>query len=161
MKEVLLKGHWVYVSVFLVVALIMAVYEAMKELIFNGALTPWQSHTMTILVTAFLATFAAVIIRSWSENILKKEQILKLQQQKINTSNLILRAVHHIVNNFLHQFQLIRLDVKRNGTVNEETMEFLDLNIKTVAEQLRMLEELQEPDEEKSHEEVSPKQTAS
>ena len=150
MKEVLSKSHWVYVSVFLVVALIMAAYEAVKEVIFNGALTPWQSHAITILVTSFLATFAAVIIRSWSENILKKEQILKLQQQKINTSNQILREVNHIVNNFLHQFQLIRLDVKRSGTVKEETMEFLDLNIKTVAQQLKILEELKEPDEEKS-----------
>ena len=60
--------------------------------------------------------------------------------------------MHHIINNFLHQFQLIRLDVKRNGTVKEETMEFLDLNIKTVAQQLKMLEELKEPDEEKSNE---------
>ena len=154
--KVLLKSRWIYVSVFLVVALIMAAYEAMKEVIFNGALRPWQSHTITILVTSFLATFAAVIIRSWSENILKKEQILKLQQQKINTSNLILRAVNHIVNNFLHQFQLIRLEVKRSGTVKEETMEFLDLNIKTVAEQLKILEELKEPDEEKSYEEINP-----
>jgi len=157
MKEVLSKSHWIYISVFLVVALIMSAYEVVKEVIFKGALTPWQSHTITILVTSFLATFAAVIIRSWSENILKKEQILKLQQQKINTSNLILRAVHHIVNNFLHQFQLIRLEVKRNGTVKEETMEFLDLNIKTVAQQLKMLEELKEPDEEKSYEDVYPK----
>lgn len=91
MKEVLIKSAWIYVVLFLIVALIMTVYEIVKEAIFRGALTPWQSHTITIFETSFLATFAAVAIRSWSENILKKEQVLKLQQKNIHTFNLTLQ----------------------------------------------------------------------
>ena len=35
----------------------MTVYESLKEMFFNGALTQWESHTITVIVTA---TFAAV-----------------------------------------------------------------------------------------------------
>jgi len=157
MKEALLKSPWIYVVLFFTVALIMTVYEVIKEVIFKGSLTPWQSHTITILVTSFLATFAAVTIRSWSESILKKEQILKLQQQKIHTLNLILKAVHHIVNNFLHHFYFIKRDVKKNNSVRKETLEILDSSIQEVAHQLKILEELKEPDKEKSYEDIFPK----
>ena len=157
MKEVLSKSPWIYVVLFLAVALIMTVYEVIKEILFKGALTPWQSHTITILVTSFLATFTAVAIRSWSENILKKEQIVKLQQQKIHTLNLILKAVHHIVNNFLIHFQFIKRDVKGDGSIRKETLEILDSSIQEVAQQLKILEELKDPDKEESYEEIIPK----
>ena len=154
MKEVLSKSPWIYIVLFLIVALIMTAYEVIKEAIFKGALTPWQSHTITILVTSFLATFSALAIRSWSENILKKEQILKLQQQKIYTLNLILKAVHQIVNNFLIHFHFIKRDVKENGSVSKETLEILDSSIQEVTQQLKILEELKEPGREESYDEI-------
>lgn len=157
MKEVLLRSSWIYVVLFFIVALIMTIFEVIKEAIFKGELTPWQSHTITILVTAFLAVFAALALRSWSENILKKEQILNLQQQKINTLNLILKAVHHIVNNFLIHFRFIKRDIKENNSVRKETMEILDSSIQEVVQQLKILEELKEPDKEESYEGIYPK----
>ncbi len=39
MKEVLSKSPWIYVVLFIVVALIMTIYEVIKEVIFKGALT--------------------------------------------------------------------------------------------------------------------------
>ena len=104
MKKYLVKKPLMYVMVFLGSALIMTMFETTKELIFKGKLTPWQSHIITILVTSFLVTFIAVIVRSWSDNILKTEQLIKLQQQKALTLKLILKAVHHIVNNFFKPF---------------------------------------------------------
>lgn len=157
MKEVLLRSSWIYVVLFFIVALIMTIFEVIKEAIFKGELTPWQSHTITILVTAFLAVFAALALRSWSENILKKEQMLNLQQQKIHTLNLILKAVHHIVNNFLIHFRFIRRDIKENNSVRKETMEILDSSIQEVVQQLKILEELKEPDKEESYEGIYPK----
>ncbi|MEA3415486.1 MAG: hypothetical protein U9R02_04905, partial [Thermodesulfobacteriota bacterium] len=121
MKTPLSKPPYIYFVVFLVVALVMTIYETIKETIFKGTLTPWQSHTITIIVTSFLATFTTIIIRSWSENILKKEQIIELQQQKLTIIKLLLNAVHHIVNNVLNYFQLIKLEVEDEGTVKKET----------------------------------------
>ena len=149
MKEVLSRSFGIYVALFLVVAVIMTVYEVIKEVIFKGALTPWQSHTITILVTSFLATFAAVTIRSWSESILKREQILKLQQQNINlqqksirASNLTLKAVQNIVNDFLIHYRFIMRDVNKDGSVSKEAMEVLDSSIQEVVQQLEILEEM-------------------
>ncbi len=48
-------------SVFLAAALLMLVYESVKEWIFQGRLSPWESHTITILVTATIA----VVISQW------------------------------------------------------------------------------------------------
>jgi len=157
MKKILSKPPCIYFLVFLVVALIMTIYEVIKEAIFKGTLTPWQSHTITILVTSFLATFAAMIIRSWSESILKKEQIIELQQQKLTTIKLLLNAVHHIVNNFLNHFQLIKLEVKDQGTVRKETLELLDKSIEETSQQLKILEEIREPDKKESYNEIYPK----
>ncbi len=153
----LLKSLWIYVVLFLVVALIMTVYEAFKEIIFKGSLTPWQSHTITILVTSFLATFAAVSIRSWSESILKKEQILKLQQQNIKlqqrsirTFNLTLKAVQNIVNDFVIHYHFIKRDINNDGYVSKEAMEVLDSSIQEVIQQLEILKDLKDPDNEES-----------
>lgn len=163
MKEILLKSPWIYVVLFLVVALIMTLYEVIKEIIFNGTLTPWQSHTITILITSFLATFAAVSIRSWSESILKKEQILKLQQQNIQlqhksirTFNLTLSAVQNIVNDFVIHYRFIKRDLKKDGYVSKEAMEVLDSSIQEVIQQLEILKELKDPDKEESFKEIYP-----
>jgi hypothetical protein len=161
MKEILLKSPWIYVVLFLVVALVMTVYEVIKEIIFKGALTPWQSHIITILVTSFLATFAAVSIRSWSESILKKEQILilqqqniKLQQRNIRTFNLTLNAVQNIVNDFVIHYRFIKRDLKNDGTVSKEAMGILDSSIQEVIQQLEILKELKDPDKEESFKEI-------
>ncbi|WP_215373139.1 PP2C family protein-serine/threonine phosphatase [Polynucleobacter sp. MWH-Svant-W18] len=39
-------------------------YEAAKEAYFKGQLTPWESHTITVFVTATFATITAFFIRS-------------------------------------------------------------------------------------------------
>ena len=163
MKEVLSRGPGIYVVLFLVVAVIMTVYEVIKEVIFKGALTPWQSHAITIFITSFLATFAAVTIRSWSDSILKREQILKLQQQNIKlqqksirASNLTLSAVQNIVNDFLIHYRFIMRDVKKDGSVSKEAMEVLDSSIQEVIQQLEILEELKKTDKEDSYKDFYP-----
>lgn len=163
MKEALSKGPWIYVVLFIIVALIMTVYEVIKEIIFKGALTPWQSHTITILVTSFLAILAAVTICSWSESILKREHILKLQQQNIKlqqksirTSNLTLNAVQNIVNDFLIHYRFIMRDVKKDGSVSKEAMKVLDSSIQEVVQQLEILEEMKNPDMEESYKDFYP-----
>jgi len=85
MRKVLSRGPWTYILLFIVVALVMFSYELIKEVVFNGALTPWESHTITIFLTSLLSVFSAVAIRSWSSNLLKKEQMLYLEKEKAIT----------------------------------------------------------------------------
>ncbi|MEI7428782.1 MAG: SpoIIE family protein phosphatase [Betaproteobacteria bacterium] len=49
---------------YFLVATLMTLYELAKETIFKGRLTPWESHTITIFVTATFATITAHFIRS-------------------------------------------------------------------------------------------------
>jgi len=53
------------VGIFFSTALFMAVYESLKEIFFKGALTPWESHTITVIVTASFATVASFFMRKW------------------------------------------------------------------------------------------------
>lgn len=43
----------------------MAAYEFLKELIFKNTLSPWASHSTTIIVTSLFATVASLIMRKW------------------------------------------------------------------------------------------------
>lgn len=156
MKKALSRSPWLYVAVFFVVGLIMTLYEVVKEAVFQHTLAPWESHIITILVTSFLATFAAVSIRSWSERILKKEQEARLQQKKMVTLELILQAVHHIVNNFLNHFILIKHEAEDRGVVGETTLALLDSSIEEVKQQLKVLEGIADPEKEESYREIYP-----
>jgi len=85
MKKILTRSPWIYILLYIIVALVMLAYEIVKELIFNETLTPWQSHTITIFATSFLAVLSAIVIRTWSSNKLKKEHVIYLEKEKAIT----------------------------------------------------------------------------
>lgn len=60
--------------VFSVTVVLMAIYEFLKETYFKGELTLWESHTITIIVTATFATLAAFFMRSLANNLVKEAQ---------------------------------------------------------------------------------------
>ena len=62
-------------AVFCIVALFMAGYEVLKETFLSGELTPWQSHWMTILVTASLATAVSSLFRPWIAKVKGQQRI--------------------------------------------------------------------------------------
>lgn len=51
--------------VFLGTAFLMLCYELLKEVYFNHTETLWESHAITIGMTAIFATFAALVMRQW------------------------------------------------------------------------------------------------
>ena len=62
-------------AIFCIVALVMAGYEFLKEKLLHGELTPWQSHWMTIFVTASLATAVASFFRPWIARVNGQQRI--------------------------------------------------------------------------------------
>jgi len=60
--------------IFFCMAFIMAAYELLKELYFGGKLTLWESHTITVMVTATFATLIAFLIRKLADNLVKDAQ---------------------------------------------------------------------------------------
>jgi two-component system sensor histidine kinase/response regulator len=75
MKTALYKSTPRFVIIFFSTALLMAVYETLKELFFKGALTPWQSHTITIFVTATFATIASSFMLKWVASVDEQLQV--------------------------------------------------------------------------------------
>ncbi len=56
-------------AIFSGAALFMTAFEFLKELFFGGSLTSWESHLMTIFVTAGCAAAAAIFMRRWLNQI--------------------------------------------------------------------------------------------
>lgn len=156
MRKKLLYSPWLFLIVFIVTATIMAIYEAIKELIFEGSLTPWQSHTITIIVTAMIATFTASIMRSWILSISLKEKEIEAKEQSLASFELILSAVNHIVNNVLNYFQLVKIDVSNNGKLSKETLRLLEESIKDANKQMKILNKIKHPYDPESYKGIYP-----
>ena len=52
----------------------MAIFEVVKEIFFDGELTLWESHTITVFVTATFSTVAAYFIRQQADKLTTKAQ---------------------------------------------------------------------------------------
>jgi diguanylate cyclase (GGDEF)-like protein/PAS domain S-box-containing protein len=62
-------------GIFFGTALLMAGYEFLKEMFLGGELTRWQSHAMTVVVTASIAVIASFFMRRW---VLKVDESLRV-----------------------------------------------------------------------------------
>ena len=156
MKKRLLCFPWLFLIVFIITASIMTVYETIKELIFKGALTPWQSHTITIIITSVIATFTASLIRSWVLSISLKEKEVEAKEQSLVSFELTLSAVNHIVNNVLNYLQLVKVSIDNEGKVPEETLELLQDSIAEANVQMKILNKIQHPYDPESFKAIYP-----
>ncbi|WP_439135493.1 hypothetical protein [Pseudomaricurvus sp.] len=147
--------RWPLIVVFLVTALVMFIYEWLKEWIFAGQLTAWESHTITIFVTALLATLAAWLLRDWSHRLDLKQQQMEVERQKALSVRLLLSTTQHIVNNVLNQFQLIQLEAER-GEVRQETLKLLEDSVAEAKQQIRLLECIDDPASKESYDHFYP-----
>ena len=156
MKNFLRSTPGTIATVFLTTATIMSVYEFGKELVFEGTLSPWQSHTITIVFTSLMAAISSSFHRLRGIEIARKEKALEVEAQKAVTLRLVLKAVHHIVNNFVNHFQLAQLELEENGKVSEQTAEMLEQGYKETRDQLKILEHLDDPSDESKYNSIFP-----
>ncbi|MGD2118311.1 MAG: hypothetical protein PVG66_08130 [Chromatiales bacterium] len=147
---------WILTGVFFSSVVLMTLYEFIKELIFKGTLTPWESHSITILVTSLIATVAAAVMRSWALSIYARQKELEVEQRSLVSYRLVLSAVNHIVNNVLNYLQIVRLEIDRDGRVKDETMNLLTQSIKEASKQIRILNEIEKPGDPESYKNIYP-----
>ena len=143
------RSPWALIQVFLASAVVMMSYESIKELIFHGTLSPWQSHTMTIFITALIATLAASVVRT-------KVDSIALKEQSLMSFRLVMSAVNHIVNNALNYIQLIKTEMEDDGKVSENTLQLLESSLNEAEEQIKMLNRIDEPDRPESYSKLYP-----
>jgi diguanylate cyclase (GGDEF)-like protein/PAS domain S-box-containing protein len=70
--------------VFICVAIVMAIFEFIKEISFNGGLSIWQSHIITIFVTSSLTTIASYFILQWSKKVNEQLNIAAVTFQSLD-----------------------------------------------------------------------------
>ena len=156
MKKIFQSTSGLLISTFLITAAVMTAYEFTKELIFKGSLSPWESHAITILLTSLMASFTGALLRLRVLETAQKEKTLEIEAQKAVTLKLVLKAVHHILNNFVNHFQLAQLEIEENGRVKEETLEVLRQGFRETKKQLAILEHLDDPSDESKYHRIFP-----
>lgn len=70
------------VGVFALAAFLMLVYEAIKELIFQGTLSPWESHSITIIVTATIAVLISLLVNRRTQQIHEAAQAIEVRKAR-------------------------------------------------------------------------------
>ena len=70
-------------GIFFSVALLMTSYELFKETYFGGQLTLWESHAITIIVTALFASVAAFFMRNLANHLVKEAQEAQTKVQGV------------------------------------------------------------------------------
>lgn len=69
-------------GVFALAALLMLAYEAIKELIFQGTLSPWESHSITIFVTATIAVLVSLLVNRRTQQIHEAAQAIEVRKSR-------------------------------------------------------------------------------
>lgn len=153
-----LKSPSVLVYVFVASFIVMLTYEFIKESLFKGTLTPWESHTITIIVTSIIATMSAAVIRRWAKNVYIKDSELKNKEKSLESFRLTLSAVNHIVNNVLNYLQLVKIQIDKEGKIPEKTLTALEESLHEANKQMKILNKIKSPSEPDSYKEIFPDQ---
>jgi hypothetical protein len=89
-------------------------------------------------------------------DLLRKYQSVKIQYEKCMIFHSTVTAMHHILNNFLNQMQLFKIEASENKAFDKEILELYDEVIHEASEQIQRLSEIKVPTEELIKEAVYP-----
>jgi len=151
MQKLPARLTWLLLKVFTSTALLMTLYEAGKEFISDGTLTPWESHSLTIVVTATIAMVTAALLRARLTEIHLRDQEWVAKQHSLKTQGLLLGAANHIVNNAFNYLQLVNAEVDANGRVSPDTLKLLKDSMGEAAQQMSILNAVVEPNDPESY----------
>ncbi|WP_196138731.1 hypothetical protein [Aliikangiella sp. G2MR2-5] len=146
----------VLLKVFLSTIVIMVGYESLKALLFKGTLSPWEPDIVTILVTALVTTIAVSLALKWANFVYANTKEVEFRERALVSFELTLRAVNHIVNNSINQLQAVKLDIETEGAVNPETLRLLEQSAEEAGRQMRLLNQIKEPQKKESYEGIFP-----
>ena len=130
---------------FILMAIVMTLYQVVKFFLLKGHYTIWESHIMTIVFSSLLATCVSLSLSKWTERIEKRRAEVELREARLRTLQATMHTVQHIVNNFLNCVMLIRLEAEDEGTISKDSLEKLEEKIQEVSRQLVEIGELDDP----------------
>jgi len=130
---------------FILMAIVMTLYQVIKFYLLQGHYTIWESHIMTIVFSSLLATSVSLALSNWTEKIEKRKVEVELREARLRTLQATMHTVQHIVNNFLNCVMLIRFEAEEDGAISKDSLEKLEAKIQEVSKQLVEIGELDDP----------------
>lgn len=126
---------------------LMLLYESAKELVFQGALTPWQSHWITISFTTTLSLVVGLLAANKLLRLERQDIAIKLKEEKLKSIRQVMRVVHHHVNNLANNLNMVALEIERDGSVAGATLDALNSAIEATAGEMKLLGDITNPDD--------------
>jgi hypothetical protein len=148
--------RWLLLKVFIFTAVIMTLYEFIKEVVSQGMLTHWESNIVTILVTATIAMITAALLRARLRAAYINEQKLAAKENALESQRLLLSATNHIVNNAFNYMQLVGVEVDEHGRVSDDTLALLETSIDEATRQMAILNSVVDPSDPNSYAGIFP-----
>ena len=130
---------------FILMAIVMTLYQVIKFYLLQGHYTIWESHLMTIVFSSVLATCVSLALSNWTEKIEKRRVAVELREARLRTLQATMHTVQHIVNNFLNCVMLIRFEAEEDGAISKDSLDKLEAKIQEVSKQLVEIGELDDP----------------
>ena len=124
----------------------MFLFESAKELLFKGNLTSWQSHWITISFTTMVSLLVVLFVMNKLLILEQQKMAVRLKEEKLKSIKQVMYIVHHHVNNLANSLELIEVEIEDDGTVCKETLAALNESIKKTAETMKLLADIDNPD---------------
>ncbi|MGE4279398.1 MAG: hypothetical protein AB7G62_07410 [Magnetospirillum sp.] len=135
--------------VFVTSAAVMTFYEFIKETLFTGRLSAWESHAITILVTASVATAIFGLLRHHIEALAAQAHQNAKKQAEIDTYMAIMHASNHYINNALNILSIIPLAHDNPEMVDPRLLAQVESQIRQIQIQIQALSTLDDPSPDK------------
>ena len=129
---------------------LMLIFEFTKEQIFDGGLSPWQSHWITIIFTTALTLLATLVSVKKILNLQTREMNVSVKEEKLKTIESVMGVVHHHVNNLSNNLGIIQLEISEFNAVSPSTLVSLNKSIYGTSEEMKRLVEIKDPFDEEA-----------
>lgn len=126
---------------------LMLLYESAKELVFQGVLTPWQSHWITISFTSTVSLVVGLLAANKLLRLERQDIANKLKEEKLKSIRQVMRVVHHHVNNLANNLNMVALEIERDGSVAGATLNALNSAIEATSGEMKLLGDITNPDD--------------
>jgi hypothetical protein len=127
------------ISVAIAVAITTTVYEALKEIFLHGVLTPWQSHSMTIVYSAIISGLTAWYFGGKLRLILEGIHEADVIRERERTHDATMAAAYHYLNNLMNSISLVNMELDATGTIDKEILKEINQSISKMSKELREL----------------------
>ena len=87
----------------------------------------------------------------------RRQKLRQIEYEKIKIYKAMLASTHHILNNFINQMQLVKIEAQRTPDFNPKILSIYDSVIKNATMQIEALGSVTKVDEDSIQESVLPK----